>query len=80
MDVQNQLVTKKAHPMKTRSTVRTPALTRARRRVTSLRNRILRGSEHHRTKGRKYTVFPRKGTAVSAHIRSPCWVVLSRPA
>lgn len=66
--------------MKTRSTVRTPALTRARRRVDSLRARIITGAKFHRTKGRKYTVFPRKGTAVSAHIRSPCWVVLSRPA
>lgn len=61
--------------MKTRSTRRTPALTQARRRVASLRNRILRGAEHHRTKGRKYTVFPRKGAEVSAHTRGPCWVV-----
>ena len=62
-------------PATTPATPKRPALATARRRVASLRNRILRGSEHHRTKGRKYTVFPRKGAEVSAHTRGPCWVV-----
>lgn len=60
--------------MKTKNT----ALARARRRVERLRNRILSRAAHHRTAGRKYTVFPRKGAAVSAHTRGPCWVVRSR--
>lgn len=64
--------------MKTKSTVRTPALTQARRRVDSLRARIITGAKFHRTKGRKYTVFPRKGAEVSAHTRGPCWVVRAR--